>query len=349
MDNSFKEKINTPNTVMDNNQIEKAKFISIPSSLENANGEHEQIKIKLGEDGKPRALVFEDIDKTLLHLEPTYKEIRKKMWPEAVARDGLEEFSKVHLDGFRLGTMWRELYRIYGIYSLGKEEWKDANIYQKEFLAKGKEGEHIDEPGDEYHELSNSLLEKFDDIAAKTVEEQAKENPHFFDDAKIGPMYKLNAIYKRLQIPVVGITANPRKFTEALCKYTGLAEVFIVCATDTDVSGTKKYKMKWVTKQLEEKGLPVPYDNFLFIGDSPDGDVGNASEYPELVAEEHPEASVSGIVIIENEKDLEEAVKKLSGINDINIHTFDYTKVPTDKNGDPMLFSKNRGKFLNRL
>lgn len=350
MTNSFERKINTLKTAMDNNQTEEKKFISIQSSLENARGGHENIKIKLGEDGKPRLLVFEDIDKTLLHLEPTYNEIRKNMWPDAVAQDGLEEFSKVHLDGFRLGTMWRELYRIHAIYDLGKEEWKNVNTYMEEFLAPGKEGEHIDEPGNQYYEISNKLLEDFDNIAATTVERQAKEDPNFFESAKIGPMYKLNTLYKRLEIPVVGMSANPRKFIEAICKYTGLAENFIVCATDTDVSGTKEYKMQWLTKQLEEKGLPVPYDSLLVIGDSPVGDVGSASKYKQLVKSEHPEISASGIVIIENEKDLEYAVEKLKEIKeDINIHTFDYTKVPTDKNGDPMLFSKNRGKFLNRL
>jgi len=348
MNNSFEQKPDTLNTVLDNNKIEDVKFISITSDLENAGGEHENIKIKLGEDGKPRLLVFEDIDKTLLHLEPTYNEIRKNMWPEAVAQDGLSEFSKVHLDGFRLGTMWRELYRIYGIYSLGKSEWRDVNIYQKDFLASGKEGEHIDEPGDKYHEFSDDLLKKFDEIAARTVEEQAKDDPHFFDESKIGPMFKLNTLYKRLQIPVVGMSANPKKFIEALCKYTGLASNFIMCASDTDVPGTKEYKMKWLTDQLEKKGLPVPYDRLLVIGDSPVGDVGSASKYKQLIRNEHPEVSASGIVIIANENDLEDAVIKLKEVNDIDIHTFDYTKVPTDK-GESMLFSRNRGRFLQRL
>jgi phosphoglycolate phosphatase-like HAD superfamily hydrolase len=342
------EKLNTLNTVMDNNLIEEKKFISIQSNLENAEGKHEIIKIKLGEDGKPRALVFEDIDKTLLHLEPTYKEIRKKMWPEAVARDGLEEFSKVHLDGFRLGTMWRELYRIYGIYSLGKEEWKDANIYQKDFLAKGKEGEHIDKPGDEYHEFSNGLLEKFDEIASKTVEEQAKENPHFFDDAKIGPMYKFNTILKRLQIPIVGMTANPRKFAEALCKYSGLAEVFIVCATDTDVPGTKEYKVKWSIEDLEKKGLPIPYSALMGVGDS-DKDAGSVSRYKELVKNEHPDVDGSGVIVIANDEELEDAVEKLKGIKNIKIHSFNYNKVPVDKNGDAEFFSKDRGQYYQEL
>lgn len=330
-------------------KMEEKKRVSIQSNLENAEGGHEDINIKLEADGKPKLLVFEDIDKTLLHLEPTYNEIRKNMWPEAVAKDGLEEFSKVHLDGFRLGTMWRELYRIYAIYTLGKEEWKNSNTYTEEFLASGKEGEHIDEPGNKYYELSNKLLEKFDDIAAQTVEKQAKENPNLFEDAKINPVYKLNTLYKRLGVPIVGMSANPRKFIEAVCKYTGLSERFIACATDTDVAGTKEYKMKWLTEQLEKKGLPVPYDRLLVIGDSPLGDVGSASKFQKLVASEHPEVNASGIVIIASDEDLKVAGEKLSNVDDINIHTFDYTKVPMDEKGDPMLFSKNRDKFLNEM
>ncbi len=272
------------------------------------------------------------------------------MWPEAVAKDGIEEFSKVHLAGFRLGTMWRELYRIYGIYTLGKEEWKNPDVYQKEFLAEGKEGENIDTPGDKYHEISDKLLKKFDDIAAQTVEKQAKENPIFFKDAKIEATYKLNSLYKRLGVVVVGMSANPRKFIEALCKYTGLAENFIDCATDTDVAGTKEYKMEWLIKRLETKGLSVSYDRLLVIGDSPLGDVGSASRFQKLVKNEHPEVSANGIVIIESDNDMKTAIEKLKNINDIDIHTFDYTKVPTSgKTGEPELFSKNRPKFYKKI
>ncbi len=118
--------------------------LSITSKVEKSNGEFEAFSIKLDKNGKPPLIVFEDIDKTLLHLEPTYNEIRKAMWPKAVEMDGLEEVSRVHLAGFRLGTMWRELYRMYAIYELEprRTEWKDADRYEKEFLAEGMPGEH---------------------------------------------------------------------------------------------------------------------------------------------------------------------------------------------------------------
>ncbi|HEV7702076.1 MAG TPA: HAD family hydrolase [Candidatus Paceibacterota bacterium] len=306
---------------------ERKSFIS---TMEGPDGSSKSLSISIEADGKPKFVVFEDIDKTLLHLEPTYNEIRKAMWPEAVAKDGLEGFTKVHLDGFQLGTMWRELYRIYAIYDLGKEEWKDENIYAKEFLAPGKDGENIDEPGDKYYKFANELLEKFDTIAAQTVETQAKENPELFEKAKIQAMYRLNTQYVRLGIPVLGMSANPRKFIEAICKYTGLSEQFLDCATDTDVPGTKEHKMKWLVERLEKQGLSVPYGRFLVIGDSPMGDVGSASRFQALVADEHPEVSASGIVIIKGDEELEIAAKKLESVKDINIHTFDYTKSAED-------------------
>lgn len=334
------------NKIMENlNKIENNK-INIFSSLENNKGENESFSIKLDKDGKPKLVVFEDIDKTLLHLEPTYNEIRKNMWPEAVEKDGLEEFSKVHLDGFRLGTMWKELYRIHGIYNLGKEEWKNIDTYSKEFLSEGKDGENIDVQGDKYHEISDELLRKFDDIASITVEKQAKDNPNFFDKSKIESMYKLNSLYKRLGVVVLGMSANPRKFIEAICKYTGLSEYFIDCATDTDVSGTKEYKMKWLIERLEGKGVSVPYDRLLVIGDSPMGDVASASRFQKMVKKEHPEVFASGIIIIENEADMKIAVDKLSDVNDININAFDYSQIPISSNGEPELFSKNRHKFF---
>lgn len=296
-------------------------------------------------------VVFEDIDKTLLHIEPAYREIRKIMWPEEVKKEGLDNFSKVHLDGFRLGTMWRELYRIYGIYHLGEEKWKDPKFYKEDFLAAGKKGEHIDEAGNELHELADELLQKFDTIAAGVVEKQAKENPELFESSKIAPMYKLNTLYKRLGIPVVGMTANPRKFIEALCKYTGLSEQFLDCATDTDVLKAKEYKMLWLIERMKQNGLNIPYDKILVIGDSASGDVGSASRFQELIRQEHPEVSASGVLIVEGDEDIENALKVFDeeNIDDINIQAFNYRETPLDKRGDPQLFSKFRDKFLSKL
>ncbi|MCX6754182.1 MAG: HAD family hydrolase [Candidatus Nomurabacteria bacterium] len=322
---------------------------SFTSNLENADGNFESFSIRLDKDGKPPLIVFEDIDKTLLHLEPTYKEIRKAMWPEAVSKDGIEEVGRVHLAGFRLGTMWRELYRMHAIYNLGKTEWKNPDKYEEEFLAVGKDGENIDEPNDPLHIECDKLLEKFDDIAASTVEKQAKENPNFFDEAKIQPIYKLNALYKRLGVVIVGMTANPKKFANALCKYAGLGESFIDCATDTDVPGKKEYKMQYLIKQLEAKGIKIPYDKILIIGDSPLGDVGSGSKFQKLEKEEHPEVRTKGIVINGNEEDLIVAINKLKETTDMEINAIDVNQVPIDKHGNPDLTQKGRDKFYTEI
>jgi phosphoglycolate phosphatase-like HAD superfamily hydrolase len=334
-----------------NNAEENPKYIrkSFTSNLERADNSFESFSIKLDSNNKPPLVVFEDIDKTLLHLEPTYTEIRKIMWGDAVKQDGIEEVSKVHLDGFRLGTMWRELYRMHAIYKLGKLEWKDAQLYEEEFLAPGMEGEHIDEPGDKLHEECNIYLNNFDDIAALTVEKQAKENPNFFDESKIKSMYKLNTLYKRAGVVIVGMTANPKKFANALCKYAGLGEYFIDCATDTDVPGTKEYKMLWLISKLEKIGIQIPYDKLLVIGDSPLGDAGSAERLAILLKEKFPEFKASGIVIIQNKEEGIIAQEKLKNTTHIKKSTFNIDNVPLDKDGVPDLVSKNRKTFYTDL
>ncbi len=323
--------------------------VSFTSNLEKADGSFESYYVKLDKDGKPPLVVFEDIDKTLLHLEPTYIEIRKMMWPDAVALDGIEEVSRVHLAGFRLGTMWRELYRMHAIYNLGKIEWKDGELYEKEFLAPGMEGEHIDEPNDKFHEECDVYLNNFDEIAAETVEKQAKENPNFFEESKIKSMYKLNTLYKRSGVVIVGMTANPKRFANALCKYAGLGEFFIDCATDTDVPGTKEYKMLWLINKLEEMGIQIPYDKILVIGDSPVGDAGSAERLAVLLKEKFPEFQASGIVIIQNEEEGIIAAEKLKDTTHIKKSTFNTENVPLDESGNPNLVSKNRDEFYTEL
>jgi phosphoglycolate phosphatase-like HAD superfamily hydrolase len=340
MNNNFEQNfgVSNPTSGIDKSKKIEGKWVYLKSSLQNKEGNYENLHIKLGPDGKPMALAFFDIDKTLLELGATYEEIRKKMWPTAVERDGIEEVNKIHLAGFRLGTMWRELFR-------GIERWKDSELYEKEFLGPGKEGEHIDEAGDKFHELSDKLLREFDDIAAKTVEEQAKGNPELFEKAKIKPMYKLIAMYKKMGIPIVGMTANPRKFVEAICKYTGLAENFVACATDTDVPGKKEYKMEWLIKELKEKGLLIPYDKLFTTGDSWQGDVKCAKRFRDLVKEEHPEVNASGTLIIGGEGDLTpEIIKKLKDMEDdkdTKIDILDHSKVPI-VDGKPEFFSKRK-------
>ncbi len=220
------------------------------------------------------------------------------------------------------------------------------NSWQKECLEN-----IIDELGDPLHIKCDKILEEFDTIAADTVERQAKENPEFFEEAKIKPVYKLNALYKRLGVVMVGMTANPKKFANALCKYAGLGEFFMDCATDTDVPGKKEYKMQYLIKQLEEMGIKIPYDKLLVIGDSPIGDVASGSRFKKLKKDDHPETSVSGIVINGNEEDLAVAIKKLidEKINDININAIDTSKVPLNKRGEADLTSKGRDQFYTNI
>jgi len=156
----------------------------ITSELERPDNSRAVIDVELSGD-KPKQLIFWDIDGTLLDLAEIYKPIRQAMWPKAVARDGLEEVSRVHLAGFRLGTMWRELYRMHAIYELNKIEWKDVSLYENEFLSPGKPGEKIDEAGDYYHQLADDMLNQFDEAAVSAIASEYERNPTLFVNVRI--------------------------------------------------------------------------------------------------------------------------------------------------------------------
>ena len=296
----------------------------ITSELERPDNSRAVIDVELSGD-KPKQLIFWDIDGTLLDLAEIYKPIRQAMWPKAVARDGLEEVSRVHLAGFCLGTMWRELYRMHAIYELNKIEWKDVSLYENEFLSPGKPGEKIDEAGDYYHQLADDMLNQFDEAAVSAIASEYERNPTLFVNVRIKPTWDLLQSYNHKGLLMVGMSANPRRFIQAVCKYCGLADYLIDCASDTDVPGLKEHKMKYLSDKLEVRGLIVPYDNLLIIGDSLNGDIASGPRFTSLIREQKPgaRARVRGILIVEDglaKTQAESALKnmpQLDGLVDI--------------------------------
>lgn len=328
--------------------------INIQSNLERVDGLRENFKIDLLPDGKPRIVAFCDIDKTFIHLEPAYEEIRKALWPEAVKKEGIAEVNHVHLGGFKLGTMWRELDRMHRIYELGQEKFKDVEIYKKEILGRGMEGEHIDTIGDTLHEEMDVKLKNYDEVAAEVIEQMYKKDPNSFDKGKIGPVYHLADIYKRLGVPMVAMSANPKKFLNAVLKYAGLSEHFIDCASDTDVPGLKEYKMKYLINILENKGLEIPYDRLVIIGDSAEGDVGSGPRFKKLMNKEEPDLNivVKGLLVVDNEKDLQNTVSSISHDRELcdSVQALDLSGVPISKvDGAYLMAGKNKEKFLKQL
>lgn len=273
-------------------------IVKIPSNLYRSDGARAIFDIQLSAAGTPKGLIFWDIDKTLVDLDSVYIPIREAMWPDAVARDGMAEVGRVHEAGFKLGTMWRELYRMYAIYELDKSAWKDPAVYEAEFLAPGKPGEHIDETGDEYHEFSDKLLRKFDDVAVVAVEREYKRDHDLPEKYSIKPAIALAERYRREGVPMVGMSANPRGFIRSVCTYTGLADFLIDCASDDDALGRKEWKMQYLIGVLESKGLHIPYQNLTIIGDSLEGDIGSGPRLAKLMESRGIKVAMRGVLVV---------------------------------------------------
>ncbi|MEK7651839.1 MAG: HAD family hydrolase [Patescibacteria group bacterium] len=288
--------------------------LTVKSELEDLNGENPDIDIELGSDGLPRAMAFFDIDKTFTHLQPVYMEAVPQLFPQEV--DAVKLW-KVYEAGFKLGTSWREFYRMYGIYVLGKKEWIDPEVYTEQFM-KPHIGE-IDNPGNEYYEIADSYLKKFDMLATAAIQRQYSENPAAFEETKIRPIFHLAKLYKRLKIPMFGMSANPRNFVRQASKVLGLSEYFIDCASDTDVPGAKEYKIDYLIQKAKQKGIPIPYSKLIVVGDSISGDIGSGIRFKKLAestsgqghTNSADEISVHGLLVAADQGDVDSARAKI--------------------------------------
>src|SRR3989344_9203071 len=167
-------------------------WISIPSELEDIDGNKQDIKIELMEDGKPRAIAFFDIDGTLAHLGAIHGKAIAKLFPE---QDPVE-LEETYYKGFKLGNSFREFDRMRGIYVDGHEDWKDPEIYfKKRFTPHTAE---IDEPGNQAHDITAAILKAYGEIAVEITEELYKQNPEEFEKSNVTPIFKLAQMYFRL-------------------------------------------------------------------------------------------------------------------------------------------------------
>lgn len=329
-----------------NNEVEGVFFVK--SHLENA-----PIRLKKAEDGKVPMTAFFDIDLTFLNLEELlYPKLRRLLWPNIDS----SKVDEIHLGGFRLGTMFKEMYRMKMLNDFPEEykKWENAEVYENEFLS--ADGKNINDPEDDYHKIATTELKRFDEIATQVAKEIYEQNPESYDKAKIGPIFQLAEEYKRLGIPMVGMTANPRGFILEILKYTGLADKFIECATDDDVSGDKEHKMKWLIEKLEQDNIPVSYDRLEVIGDSITGDVGSGPRFEHLMSKERPGLKVKthGLLIVENELALSKARQKLANkpllekdlVGSTRAQALRWDKVKKSPHGTFNMTSRYRSEFL---
>ncbi len=323
------------------------KKITISSNLVGLGGIKSEIEIETMEDGKTRAMAFFDIDGTLAHLDMIHGEAIRRLFPN----EEVKELEDTYYKGFRLGNSFREFDRMYGIYIDGHTEWKDPEYYFKNrFIPFAKE---IDESGNEAHDIAVDCLEKYGKAAAEIADEIYKNNPEKFKETNIQPIFFLAKMYSRLGIPMVGFTANAKVFVEKIAQYLGLAELFIDIATDeTMAGGGKEIAIRKMIEVVEGKGVRVPKDRLIFVGDSIRGDIGSSL----LANIQDEEIHGQGILVLKDKKALIEIKKQINEDKDINqlvrsmdIEALVVEDVPLDAKGNPMLFSFGRNSFLEKL
>ncbi|GEM_PF-1091569 len=358
MENKFGEGLgaeNEPGEIVPN--VEHRRRLEVESDLENIDGEKSKIGVELI-DGKPKAVAFFDIDLTLAELrfahEAAFYALCEK---RGIQLENPEEALEIYFKGFKLGNSFREWDRVNGIFVDGKKEWIDPEVYVRDRLEPQRQ--EIDEAGNEAHERANGYLQEYGKTAAEVLRnayeahEKDPNSPDKFEEVKIRPIFHLAEIYKRLGIPMVGMTANQRDFARAIVKYLGLSELFIECATDEDMTGGgKDVAMSYLIGKLEAKGIPVPKDRLVVVGDSIRGDVGSAKKFSESGV-----PRPKGILVMKDKQAIEVVKEQISKdpklqeiLNLVNTQALSIKDVPISSvTGKPILASGQRGKFLEEL
>ncbi len=326
---------------------EGKKWINISSELEGIDGKKKEIKIELMEDGKPRAMAFFDIDGTLAHLGAIHGQAIAKLFPD----EDSVELEKTYYLGFKLGNSFREFDRMRGIYVDGHHEWKDPEVYLRErFNPNAKE---IDEPGNLAHNIAAAILKEYGEMAAQIAEELFQKNPKEFEKSNITPIFLLAHIYSRLGIPMVGFTANAKTFVDKLAKYLKLSEIFLDIATDeTMAGGGKELAIHHLISKIESKGIPIPKNRLIFVGDSLRGDIGTS------LAANMKDKTIAGqgILVLKDKEALLDIERQINSdpslrhiADKIDVHGLVVNDVPLDEKGNPMLLSRFRDQFLKKL
>jgi phosphoglycolate phosphatase-like HAD superfamily hydrolase len=286
-------------------KIESAeRYLKVQSDLEVFDGEKwekPEIEIKLGADGKPKALAFFDIDKTLAELGFIHGEAFKKLFAGVFPDEDPNEMTEVYLGALGLGTTYRVFDRIFRIYRDGREEFKDPDKYLDWLNDHLTE---VDEAGLD-HDLAAEYSQRHSQMGAEIAIELFENNPEIFEQAKIGPVFQLVEILQRMGIPLAVMTANDEPFARAISKCLGLGNNFISMVYQKDFEGGgKDAAIEVLIKKFDEKGIPIP-ENLMVVGDSLKGDIGSGAKF----MEKHGEFKLRGVYV--GEGDVEEIKKQV--------------------------------------
>jgi phosphoglycolate phosphatase-like HAD superfamily hydrolase len=323
------------------------KWIMVPSELEGIDGRKKDIKVELIGDGKPRAIAFFDIDGTLAHLSAIHGKAIARLFQD----EDPSELEETFYRGFKLGNSFREFDRMRGIYVDGQISWKDPEVYLRaRFNPHAKE---IDEPGNLAHSIAAAILKEYGEIAARVAEELYKQNPEKFEASNIAPIFLLARMYARLGIPLVGFTANAKSLVDKLAKYLKLSDIFLDIATDeTMAGGGKEIAIQYLINKLATKGIQMPENRLIFVGDSLRGDIGISL----TTGLRDKGISGQGILVLKDREELLEIQKQISAdgnlrriADEINVHGLVISDVPLDEKGNPMLLSRYKDRFLKKL
>ncbi len=325
---------------------ERHKVLSVESSIESLDGQPRQIRVELGPDGLPKAAAFFDIDGTLADLRFVHFAAIREMYPNA---DPTELASMLE-ESWKIRNAYLEQRRMHGIYAEGRDDWRTLSGYSH-FLTPEKQQE-ISSPGNSEHELATGLLQRFSETAARAADTVYREHPERFDQAKNRPVTRLAHLYSRLGIPMSVMTGNPAAMSHAFGKYLGLADQFIDIASIEDMKGMGKAgAIEHLVTRMEAQGIPVPKDRLILVGDSLGQDIGAARGLPE---EWH--ARLKGLLVMRDQAALTEAQQQISGdpelaelVSTVDVSGLMIDRVPLNEHGTPMLSSKYRNQFIERL
>ncbi len=254
------------------------------SQLEGLHGAPIEQKVAISkEDGELKHTNFGDLDKTLLFAEPIHFAAVEQIYPEfAKDEESKRELHEFYVAGFTLGNSYREWDRMRRICKEGQFQYKDPALYERDFMDNAQTKKLIDEPGhpEQYHEMANTILQRYGKIAYGIMEEKYNADPEAFQKMFVKPeMIDLLMKKSRLGQVNVYMTANQKDFAAGLVKFSGIGDYGLVLASDENMTGGgKEIAIEWLIGELAKMGLKVNRNRATAIGDSIKGDVGSGAK-----------------------------------------------------------------------
>ena len=263
---------------------QESEWRTVTSQLEGLHGAPAELNVAISkEDGEVKHANFWDLDKTLLFAEPIHFAAVEQIYPEFAkdeeSRKALHEF---YVAGFTLGNSYREWDRMRRICEEGQSQYKDPTVYERDFMDDPETKKLIDEPGrpEQYHEMANTILQRYGKIAYSIMEEKYNDDPEGFEKMFVKPEM-IDLLKKKARLGQVNtyMTANQQDFAAGLVKFSGIADYGLLLAPDEKMTGGgKEVAIEWLIVELSKMGLKVNRKRATAIGDSIKGDVGSGAK-----------------------------------------------------------------------